>query len=198
MMRWLVILLFLSQTCSAQTPDINFLKNVNVYRNKNLDGTMVFLSDSEYLIGFGVPLSAIGYAFIKKDSFSRQTAIQFTAAVLLNTAVTYGLKRGIDRPRPSVIFPFIQAFENDQRFSFPSGHTSNAFCIATTLSLMKPKWYVIAPSFIWAGAVGYSRMHLGMHYPTDVMAGALVGAGSAWVTYKVNTWWRNRCKSSLR
>ncbi|HEU4788615.1 MAG TPA: phosphatase PAP2 family protein, partial [Flavobacterium sp.] len=48
--------------------------------------------------------------------------------------------------------------------------------------------YVIAPSFLWAGAVGYSRMYLGVHYPTDVLAGAIVGSGSAFLCYKLNKW----------
>jgi membrane-associated phospholipid phosphatase len=46
----------------------------------------------------------------------------------------------------------------------------------------------VVPAYTWASAVGYSRMHLGVHYPSDVLAGALLGAGSAWVTYKLNKW----------
>ena len=70
----------------------------------------------------------------------------------------------------------------------PSGHTSTAFATATSLSLAYPKWYVVAPSFIWAGTIGYSRMHLGVHYPSDVVVGALVGSGSAFLCYKANQW----------
>jgi len=61
-----------------------------------------------------------------------------------------------------------------------------AFATATSLSLEYPKWYVIVPAYTWAGTVGYSRMHLGVHYPSDVLIGALVGAGSAFITHKVN------------
>ena len=77
--------------------------------------------------------------------------------------------------------------------SFPSGHTSFAFATATSLSIKYPRWYVIAPSYLWAGAVGYSRMNLGVHYPSDVLAGAMLGAGSAWLTCKVNDWyWKKK------
>jgi membrane-associated phospholipid phosphatase len=70
--------------------------------------------------------------------------------------------------------------------SFPSGHTTHAFVLATSVSLVYPEWYIIAPSYIWAGAVGYSRMHLGVHYPSDVWAGALIGSGSAYLCHQIN------------
>jgi undecaprenyl-diphosphatase len=53
------------------------------------------------------------------------------------------------------------------------------------ISLNYPKWYVIVPSFAWAGLAGYSRMAIGMHYPSDVLMGAVVGAGSAYLIYKL-------------
>ncbi|MDO9339524.1 MAG: phosphatase PAP2 family protein, partial [Bacteroidales bacterium] len=53
-------------------------------------------------------------------------------------------------------------------------------------TLAYPKWYIIVPSYTWASTVAYSRMDLGVHYPSDVLIGALVGAGSAYLTYKIN------------
>lgn len=82
----------------------------------------------------------------------------------------------------------VQPVVSEASYSMPSGHTSTAFATATSLSLAYPKWYVVAPSFVWAGAIGYSRMHLGVHYPSDVLAGAIVGSGSAYLTYKANQW----------
>ena len=72
--------------------------------------------------------------------------------------------------------------------SFPSGHTAAAFSLATSLSITYPKWYVIAPSAVWACGVGFARMNQGVHYPSDVVAGAAIGVGCAFVNVYVNRW----------
>jgi membrane-associated phospholipid phosphatase len=101
----------------------------------------------------------------------------------LNGALTLGLKYGFNRPRPFVTYPEIQKLDKAGSYSFPSGHSSSAFAFATSICLAYPKWYVIAPSFAWAGLVGYSRMHLGVHYPSDVLVGALLGIGSGFLMH---------------
>ena len=104
----------------------------------------------------------------------------------INTGITEAMKYSINRTRPFITYTDIVKKSAAGSPSFPSGHTSSAFAMATSLSLTYPKWYIIVPSICWAGTVGYSRMDLGVHYPSDVLAGALVGAGSAWLTYYVN------------
>jgi undecaprenyl-diphosphatase len=59
--------------------------------------------------------------------------------------------------------------------SFPSGHSASAFAFATAVSRDDP-WLAIAIQFL-AGGVAYSRVHTGVHYPGDAVAGALIGAG---------------------
>lgn len=59
------------------------------------------------------------------------------------------------------------------RFSFPSGHTAGAFLMATVVSFFYP--LISAVFFTWAMLVGVSRIYLGVHYPTDVLAGMVVG-----------------------
>ena len=59
------------------------------------------------------------------------------------------------------------------RFSFPSGHTASAFLMMTLLANTFPALQI--PTFCWATLVGVARVHLGVHYPTDVLAGALLG-----------------------
>ncbi|HUC56832.1 MAG TPA: phosphatase PAP2 family protein [Streptosporangiaceae bacterium] len=60
--------------------------------------------------------------------------------------------------------------------SFPSGHSASAFAFATAVSRDSP-WLAIVLQFL-AGGVAYSRVHTGVHYPGDTIAGALIGAGA--------------------
>lgn len=194
MRRKLLICWCLLTICGAkaQPLDIELLRRINLERNRTLDRPMELISDSEYAIGMGIPVSVCLAAWLKRDSRLLEKGVNMSLAMVLNTAQTWALKRAINRPRPSVTYPEIQAFESSVNHSFPSGHTSNAFVAATSLSLHCRKWYVVVPAFVWAGAVGYSRMHLGVHYPTDVLAGALLGAGSAIATYHANRWLQRR------
>lgn len=193
-MRFFYSLILLIGLClisifgQAQNFDINTLKKINVERNKKLDGSMKFVSNSEGYIGVGLPVSVCITAIASRDKKLLEKGVNMSLALAANSITTYALKRIINRDRPVVTYPYLQAFETEKHYSFPSGHTSNAFCNATSLSLNFKKWYVVVPAYAWACSVGYSRMHLGMHYPSDVFAGALVGAGSALITYKANQW----------
>ena len=103
-------------------------------------------------------------------------------------------KRIVKRTRPFEEYPFIEKRDVGGGYSFPSGHTSAAFTTATSISLYYPKWYVIVPAYLWAGRVGYARMYQGVHYPSDVLAGAFVGAASAWLSYKAQQWIEKKYK----
>jgi membrane-associated phospholipid phosphatase len=69
--------------------------------------------------------------------------------------------------------------------SFPSGHTNTAFSAATLLALMFGGWYWLC--FIPAIIVGYSRIYMGVHFPLDVVAGAMIGMAIIGLTFIVYT-----------
>ena len=85
------------------------------------------------------------------------------------------LKNGIKRPRPAdVLSAFIHAhIIPSDRFSLPSGHTAGAFVVATAVAIYYPLFWPLALS--WALCIGLSRIMLGVHFPLDVIAGALLG-----------------------
>jgi len=90
------------------------------------------------------------------------------------------IKRRVRRPRPCDIAPHLRyAVRPPDRWSFPSGHTLNAFTVGTLVALSFPACAPLA--LVLAASVGASRVVLGMHFLSDVLAGALLGAliGSA-------------------
>lgn len=184
----MVLLLFTGYCSFAQHSDIDILKDINLNRNKALDNSMAALTNTVYPVSAALPISELiaGYARHDKQLITRGWTT--VAAVGTNFIVTFGLKYGVDRTRPYITYPELQPYKHNKDASFPSGHTSFSFNAATSLTLLFPKWYVAVPAYAWASCVGYSRMYLGMHYPTDVLAGAIVGVGTAVLTDKGNKW----------
>ena len=174
-----ILALFLSWNASSQNWDIDLLKEINLERNQSLDPTFKFITNSVSPISLGAPIAVLGLGMIQKDSSLKSKGIFMVESLCVNAFTTTALKLAFKRDRPFVTYPYLDKQADAGSYSFPSGHTSSAFEFATSMSLAFPKWYVIAPSYVYACAAGYSRMHLGVHYPSDVLAGAIVGAGSA-------------------
>ncbi len=181
-------LFLLNFTLFAQNLDIDILKNINQNRNHNLDKPFNTISKSVYPLSVALPISLLGTGLIKKDKNLQRQGIASLASLAISMGTTYSLKKIINRDRPYMTYPNLQPYYIENDPAFPSGHTTAAFTTATSLSLTFKKWYVVVPAYTWAGAVAYSRLHLGVHYPSDVLTGAAIGAGSAWLCYKANRW----------
>jgi len=177
---------------SAQNADIDLLKKIN-QTAPGLRPVSIFITETANPISLAIPIGMGAYSLISKDKDLFKDAFYIAFSSGVNLGMTELLKRSIRRERPATTYPGeLYIYEIRTDYAMPSGHTSGAFATATALSLKYPEWYVIVPSYLWASSVGLSRMHLGLHYPTDVLAGAVLGAGSAYLTYKVNEWlWDN-------
>lgn len=184
----IILTYLLSFNLFAQNLDINILKDIQNNRTQNSDHTFENFSKATYPISAAIPIGILGIGLIKKDKDLQRQGLAAGAGLVVSLGTSYILKKVVDRPRPFQEYPFIHPAIVETDPSFPSGHATAAFSAATSLSLTARKWYVVVPAYLWAGTVAYSRLHLGVHYPSDVLAGALIGAGSAWASYKVNLW----------
>lgn len=114
--------------------------------------------------------------------FSNTRKVGFTVAIsmVFNLLVmNLILKNVVARVRPyEVIDGLTRLVPAERSFSFPSGHAGHAFAAAVVLYCMLPKKYGI-PALVLAGLISISRMYVGVHYPTDVLAGAVIGTGIA-------------------
>ena len=192
MKRWTFFVCFLSLLVSGawgQNWDINTVHRVNSWDGKFLRNYNKVISRTEPYVAIGVPVAMAVTAWAKHDKQLLKDAVYVGTSVAGAFVVTYGMKYLVDRQRPYERYPDrVHAYSHENSPSFPSGHTATAFALATSLSVKYPKWYVIAPSAVWACSVGVSRMNEGVHYPSDVLAGAAIGAGCAVANIYINRW----------
>ncbi len=183
-----ILVLCLTAGVSAQNIDINTVKTVNKW---HVHGLSRGLSYSGIILPVGLPTAMGIYALATKDQPLLKDAIYIGTSVIEAVGITYAGKYLVQRERPFVAYPDqvrpVDAPHGDS-YSFPSGHTAAAFSLATSLSIRYPKWYVIAPSAVWACGVGFARINQGVHYPSDVLAGAAIGVGCAFANVYINRW----------
>ena len=109
-------------------------------------------------------------------------SLTLLSALLLTTILVQTIKALVDRPRPYQVYPFIHKLSDAGGGSFPSGHTADAFTVLSFFALGNYPVGGTILAFIWACAVAYTRMALGVHYGSDVLGAAFLGIGSAWCT----------------
>lgn len=188
----LVLFLF-TWNVNAQNADIHLLQKIYGSPGQSVNvGSEKFLSSTAKPLSLALPTGLLIAGFSTKNKTLQYQGWQALGGLLIGSAATQATKRLITRNRPFAAHPTLftaRSVGEDPFHSFPSGHTTVAFSTATMLAINYRKWYITVPAFAWAGAVGYSRMRLGIHYPSDILAGAVTGAAGAWLSYKIQQKW---------
>lgn len=123
-------------------------------------------------------------------------------SVASGVALVYFLKLGFDRPRPELVSHFVDV----STASFPSGHSTMSFLTYLSLALLacramptkRAKSFVIGLGIFIAGLVALSRVYLGVHWPSDVLAGGFLGVFWALLWLAIEYWWLEGAKRTSK
>ncbi len=156
--------------------------------NSFLDILMPSLTNFGSLMTWGLICGAL-YLFGGKKA--KKVAILGLIVLFLGNGVAYILKYVVAEPRPFLVLSNVhQLVPETEIYSFPSGHTTSSFAVATVLGLKyslnfkNKKLRLIYPLIAFAALIGFSRVYIGVHYPFDVVFGALLGLISAIIVLK--------------
>jgi membrane-associated phospholipid phosphatase len=149
---------------SAESVDRRLFNQIHGRWNREwLNNPMQFCTDvGEAKVGIAI-CAGVGLYGGEK---ARQSAKLSMTSDIASAAITYGLKNIINRGRP------LGPTERSNS-SFPSGHATGAFAIGTVFAHRYPK--IAIPCYLGATGVCVSRIYIGRHYPSDVLAGAAIG-----------------------
>lgn len=169
-----------------------------LYALLELDGTLLLLLQqgrSELLDQLAVLYTSMGdagliwillsLAMLCHRSTRKAGALALAAMALGALCTNMVIKPLVARPRPWLdVAGLIPLIQEPDPYSFPSGHTCAAFAAGMIWVRTLPKLGLRVFAVVLAVFMGLSRLYVGVHYPTDVMAGALIGGCCAWLVWK--------------
>ena len=182
--------------------DLPLLRAVHSIANAGLDQAFLTITALGYVRGV-IPVDAIlvvGLVLAKRTREAAFAGISIVGSLVLNLAV----KHSFERARPSLW----QSLVHETSYSFPSGHAMASITLGWVVVLLcwskqsrtawRLRWPVTCVAAAFVVLVGFSRIYLGAHYPSDILAGW--AAASVWVigvfvlTFHraANTWWKVR------
>lgn len=185
----LLLILFLSANSYSQNKietenlDIRIFRSINNSRSPFLDKFISITDKSVFPIAALTPVTLFVVSRANKNVYDENSSVLLGASEVTSLGVVLALKNIVKRERPFKVLDNVYYKKDNSptdEYSFPSSHTATAFSMATSLTLRyTDKPILIAGAFTYAAIVSYGRIYLGVHYPSDVLAGAVIGAGSS-------------------
>lgn len=170
--------LIMQRISEIEIPLCRFCHHLGALRTRRFFSLISKIGDGHY--GYALALLVLLF-----EGLQAWPAIVQVMAVFLCCHVAYRrLKNGTARPRPfDFAFGFDLAVAPLDKYSFPSGHTLHAvaFAVVMVTHFSWLAWILLPFAFL----VALSRVVLGLHYPTDVVAGALLGLLIAWLSFQI-------------
>ena len=160
---------------NAQNYDVDILRIIYSHRVTAFDYILIAITNSVTPLSYVLPLLLLLYSVLVKNLAIRDRTVYIAISAITAALTSTLLKNYFSRTRPYETYLFIHNTLDIATASFPSGHTSAAIALATSLSLAFQNRWIITISYSWAVLVAYSRLAFGVHYPTDVLGGAVLG-----------------------
>ncbi|CAM3604542.1 phosphatase PAP2 family protein [Pontibacter korlensis] len=176
-----ILLLLLNTTLigTLESVDLETLQLINNNRLTTLDIMLYGITATAYFICALAPVFLYLIGYLRKEIRLKLKACQCMFTLGLTTVLVAALKYSIDRTRPFISSDMVEQIASAGSPSFPSGHTALTFATATAIILMFKNALLRGLVLTWALVVGYSRLALGVHYPSDVLASVVIATTSA-------------------
>jgi undecaprenyl-diphosphatase len=186
---FLVILLVSASAAQESDLDSRLFRRINSSQNPDRNGFFEYLDLSTLPTFAAVPAGFLIVGAVSDNQSAVLVGSMSAVGQITALGLTAALKELIARPRPFDALEDVQVKHRWSAggFSFPSGHTSQAFSIATVISLKYQRVSVTIPLFLWAASVGIGRVYLGVHYPSDVLGGMAIGVASGLVAWSLRS-----------
>ncbi len=160
--------------------EFGMLNYIARFHNNILDSIMIFISS---LNNNGYICIAATFILLCSRKYRKIGLTCVAALIIMQISGNMIIKPALERLRPYEINRVDLLIPTPKGSSFPSGHTYSAFAWAMSIFMWNRKWGTV--SLIFAALIGFSRMYLYVHFPTDVLGGAVLGVADGIICYFV-------------